>query len=168
VAADRKVGRGIDPTRSVHAHRANPSPSKLDRCLQTYAGALVAARRSHGNRGPRPGRVQKFGHTAELVRTAHVESTQQKTVVLVVRNLAIFNGAIIVLLVVYAHAVICRLVRLSPWFRHRNSGVDPSRAAGYVYARGGAGCKSPGTFGCASDTLVRCRRSGHSRRSLLG
>jgi len=45
----------------------------------------------------------KFGHTAELVRTAHVESTQQKTVVRVVRNLAIFNGAIIVLLVVYAH-----------------------------------------------------------------
>ena len=46
----------------------------------------------------------KFGHTAELVRTAYVESTQQKTVIRVVRNLAVFNGAIIVLLVVYAHA----------------------------------------------------------------
>jgi len=46
----------------------------------------------------------KFGHTAELVRVAHVESTQQKTVVRVVRNLAVFNGAIIVLLVAYAHA----------------------------------------------------------------
>lgn len=45
----------------------------------------------------------KFGHTAELVRTAHVESTQQKTVVRVVENLAIFNGVIIVLLVGYAH-----------------------------------------------------------------
>jgi len=71
--------------------------------LQTYAGALV--RRGEATAivtatGPHT----KFGRTAELVRTAHVESTQQKTVVRVVRNLALFNGVIIVLLVVYAHA----------------------------------------------------------------
>ena len=71
--------------------------------LQTYAGALV-------KRGEATATVTatgirtKFGHTAELVRTAHVESTQQKTVVRVVRNLAIFNGFIILLLVAYAHA----------------------------------------------------------------
>ena len=35
----------------------------------------------------------KFGRTAELVRTAHVESTQQKSVLRVVRNLAMLNGA---------------------------------------------------------------------------
>jgi len=70
--------------------------------LQTYAGALV--RRGEATAiVTETGARTKFGHTAELVRTAHVESTQQKTVVLVVRNLAIFNGAIIVLLVVYAH-----------------------------------------------------------------
>jgi len=69
--------------------------------LQTYAGALV--RRGEATAtvtatGPRT----NFGHTAELVRTAHVVSTQQKTVVSVVRNLAIFNGVLIALLVTYA------------------------------------------------------------------
>ena len=70
--------------------------------LQTYAGALVRRGEATGI-VTETGARTKFGHTAELVRTAHVESTQQKTVVRVVRNLAIFNGAIIVLLVVYAH-----------------------------------------------------------------
>lgn len=70
--------------------------------LQTYAGALVRRGEATGI-VTQTGARTKFGHTAELVRTAHVESTQQKTVVRVVRNLAIFNGAIIVLLVVYAH-----------------------------------------------------------------
>jgi H+-transporting ATPase len=71
--------------------------------LQTYAGALV--RRGEATAiVTATGARTKFGRTAELVRTAHVESTQQRTVVRVVRNLAIFNGAIIVLLVAYAHA----------------------------------------------------------------
>jgi H+-transporting ATPase len=71
--------------------------------LQTYAGALV--RRGEATAiVTATGASTKFGHTAELVRTAHVESTQQKTVVRVVRNLALFNGAIIVLLVAYAYA----------------------------------------------------------------
>jgi H+-transporting ATPase len=71
--------------------------------LQTYAGALV--RRGEATaRVTATGAHTKFGRTAELVRTAHVESTQQKTVVRVVRNLAIFNGVVIVSLVTYAHA----------------------------------------------------------------
>ena len=71
--------------------------------LKTYAGALV--RRGEATAiVTATGARTKFGHTAELVRTAHVESTQQKTVVRVVRNLAVFNGAMVVLLVVYAHA----------------------------------------------------------------
>jgi H+-transporting ATPase len=71
--------------------------------FETYAGALV--RRGEATAiVTATGAHTKFGHTAELVRTAHVESTQEKTVVRVVRNLAIFNGAIIVALVAYAHA----------------------------------------------------------------
>ena len=71
--------------------------------LQTYAGALV--RRGEATAVvTATGAHTKFGHTAELVRTAHVVSTQQKTVVQVVRNLAIFNGALICLLVMYALA----------------------------------------------------------------
>jgi H+-transporting ATPase len=70
---------------------------------QTYAGALV--RRGEATATvTATGARTKFGHTAELVRAAHVESTQQKTVMRVVRNLAMFNGAVIVLMLAYAHA----------------------------------------------------------------
>jgi H+-transporting ATPase len=68
----------------------------------TFAGALV-------RRGEAVAEVTatgvrtKFGRTAELVRTAHVVSSQQKAVVRVVRNLAIFNGSVITLLVAYAY-----------------------------------------------------------------
>ena len=72
--------------------------------LQTYAGALV--RRGEATAiVTATGARTRFGHTAELVRAAHVESTQQKTVMRVVRNLAIFNGVIIVLLVAYARTM---------------------------------------------------------------
>ena len=71
--------------------------------LKTYAGAQV--RRGEATAVvTATGARTKFGHTAELVRTAHAESTQQKTVMRVVRNLAIFNGLLIALLVAYALA----------------------------------------------------------------
>ena len=72
--------------------------------VQTYAGALV-------RRGEAVAQVTatgvrtKFGRTAELVRTAHVVSSQQKAVLRVVRNLALFNGALIVVLVAYGVAI---------------------------------------------------------------
>jgi H+-transporting ATPase len=69
--------------------------------LQTYAGALV--RRGEATAiVTATGARTKFGHTAELVRTAHAVSTQEKTVMRVVRNLAIFNGILIALLATYA------------------------------------------------------------------
>jgi H+-transporting ATPase len=71
--------------------------------FQTYAGALV--RRGEAvARVTATGTRTKFGRTAELVRTAHVVSSQQKAVLRVVRNLAMFNGALIVILVAYALA----------------------------------------------------------------
>ena len=45
----------------------------------------------------------KFGRSAELVRTAHVESTQQKAVLTIVRNLAIFNGLVILAMGAFAY-----------------------------------------------------------------
>jgi H+-transporting ATPase len=72
--------------------------------FETYAGALVRRGEAVAEvtaTGPRT----KFGRTAELVRTAHVESSQQKAVLRVVRNLAMFNGAIIVVLVGYARVL---------------------------------------------------------------
>jgi H+-transporting ATPase len=69
--------------------------------VQTYAGALV--RRGEAEAEVTATGVRtKFGRTAELVRTAHVVSTQQKAVLRVVRNLAAFNGVIIMLLVTYS------------------------------------------------------------------
>jgi len=68
---------------------------------ETYAGALI-------RRGEAVGEViatgirTKFGRTAELVRSAKVESSEQKAILRVVRNLALFNGAVTVLLTIYA------------------------------------------------------------------
>jgi H+-transporting ATPase len=68
---------------------------------QTYAGALVRRGEAVAEVTATGART-KFGRTAELVRTAHVVSSQQKAVLRVVRNLAGFNGVVIVLLVAYA------------------------------------------------------------------
>ena len=81
--------------------------------VQTYAGALV-------RRGEAVAEVTatgvrtKFGRTAELVRTAHVVSSQQKAVLRVVRNLAAFNGVVIVLLVTYASFLRMPLAEIIP------------------------------------------------------
>jgi H+-transporting ATPase len=79
-------------------------PVEVGPGTETYAGVLV-------RRGAAVAEVlatgvrTKFGHTAELVRTAYVVSTQQKAVFRVVRNLAGFNGAVTALLMVYAYVI---------------------------------------------------------------
>ena len=61
---------------------------------------FAAARLSPRLRRPEP--MQSSASSAELIRSAHVVSSQQKAVLRVVRNLAAFNGVIIVMLVGYA------------------------------------------------------------------
>jgi H+-transporting ATPase len=81
--------------------------------IQTYAGALALRGEAVAEvtaTGPRT----KFGRAAELVRTAHVVSTQQKAVLDVVRNLAICNGFITLLLVVYAVALKMPVAEIVP------------------------------------------------------
>jgi H+-transporting ATPase len=69
--------------------------------FETYAGALI-------RRGEAVAEIiatgtrTKFGRSAELIRTAHVESTEQKAIFRVVRNLALFNGGVTILLIAYA------------------------------------------------------------------
>jgi H+-transporting ATPase len=76
--------------------------------MDTFSGALV-------RRGEATARVTatgvrtKFGKTAELVRTAHSVSSQQRAVLKIVRNLAIFNGCVIFLMCMYA------LTHAMPW-----------------------------------------------------
>ena len=72
--------------------------------FETFAGALVRRGEAVAE-VTATGTRTKFGRTAELVRTAHVESSQQKAVLRVVRNLAMFNGVLIVALVGYAYAL---------------------------------------------------------------
>lgn len=72
--------------------------------VEAYAGGLV--RRGEAmSEVTTTGARTRFGRTAELVRTAHVVSTQQKTVVRVVGGLAAFNGVVILALVIYAHVL---------------------------------------------------------------
>jgi len=56
----------------------------------------------------------RFGRTAELVRTAHAVSSQQRTVLHVVRNLATFNGALIVVMLGYAYTLKMPLSEIVP------------------------------------------------------
>ncbi|MHB8348117.1 MAG: heavy metal translocating P-type ATPase [Acidiferrobacterales bacterium] len=72
--------------------------------VQTYAGALVRRGEAVAE-VTKTGARTKFGRTAELVRSAHVVSSQQKAVLRVVRNLALFNGVLIAMLVAYAYDI---------------------------------------------------------------
>ena len=81
--------------------------------VPTYAGALVRRGEAVGE-VTATGTHTKFGRTAELVRTAHVTSSEQKAVLRVVRNLALFNSIVIVLLVVYAYRLAMPLAEIIP------------------------------------------------------
>jgi H+-transporting ATPase len=72
--------------------------------LRTYAGALVRRGEAIAE-VTATGTRTKFGRTAELVGAAHVESSQQKAVLRVVGNLALFNGVIIGMLAAYAYVL---------------------------------------------------------------
>lgn len=69
-----------------------------------YAGSLVRRGEALAE-VTATGTRTRFGHTAELVRTAHGVSSQQATVLRIVRNLAIFNGLVVLAQVAYAAAI---------------------------------------------------------------
>src|SRR6202789_1139445 len=81
--------------------------------FETYAGALVRRGEAVAEVTATGART-KFGRTAELVRTAHVESSQEKAVFRVVRNLAACNGVIIVLMVGYAYLLKMAIADIIP------------------------------------------------------
>jgi len=81
--------------------------------VRTFAGALVRRGEAVAEVTATGART-KFGRTAELVRTAHVVSSQQTAVLRVVRNLAAFNGVVIVLLVSYAWFLRLPLAEIIP------------------------------------------------------
>lgn len=100
VAADARLTEGeVQIDQSMLTGESTPIEAGVG--AQTYASALV-------RRGEAVAEVTatgihtRFGQTAELVRTAHVVSSQQKAVLRVVRDLAMFNGVVIALLVACA------------------------------------------------------------------
>jgi len=76
-------------------------PAEAGPGFETYAGALIQ-RGEAVAQVTATGAATKFGRSAELIRTAHVESTEQKAIFRVVLNLAIFNGGVTLLLIGYA------------------------------------------------------------------
>src|SRR5471032_456485 len=76
-------------------------PIEAEAGSPAYSGALVrrgeavALVTATGSR-------TKFGRTAELVQEAKADSSEQKAILRVVRNLALFNGAVTILLAGYA------------------------------------------------------------------
>ena len=81
--------------------------------IDVYAGALVRRGEAMAQVTATGART-KFGRTAELVRTAMVESSQQKTVLHVVRNLVLFNGVVTVVLATYAFWLAMPLSEIAP------------------------------------------------------
>jgi len=80
---------------------------------ETYAGALVRRGEAVAE-VTATGTHTKFGRSAELIRTARVVSSQQKAVLLVVRNLSAFNGFVILILVGYAGYLKMPLTEIIP------------------------------------------------------
>jgi H+-transporting ATPase len=77
-------------------------PTEAGAGKDTYAGALVRRGEATAEVTATGGRT-KFGRTAELVRTARGVSSQQTAVLRIVRNLAIFNTGVILLIGTYAY-----------------------------------------------------------------
>ena len=100
VAADVRLVEGsVQIDQSMLTGESIPIEAGPD--FQTYAGAMIRRGEAVAE-VTATGTRTKFGRTAELVLKAHVVSSQQKAVLRVVRNLAMFNGALIVVLVAYA------------------------------------------------------------------
>ena len=137
VAADvRLTGGGILLDQSMLTGESIPIEAGMG--VQAYAGALVRRGEAVAEVTATGART-KFGRTAELVRTAHVTGSQQKAVLHVVRNLAVFNGIIIVVLVAYAHFLRLPLAEIIPMVLTAVLASIPGRTAGHLHVGLGAG-----------------------------
>jgi len=81
--------------------------------FETYAGALIRRGEAIAEILATGART-KFGRTAELIRNAHLESTEQQAIFRVVRNLALFNGGVTLLLIIYAVHLEMPLAQIAP------------------------------------------------------
>ena len=88
-------------------------PAEAGPGFETYAGALIQRGEAVAE-VTATGANTKFGRSAALIRNAHVESSEQKAIFRVVRNLAMFNGCVTLLLVAYAVMLHMPLMQIVP------------------------------------------------------
>jgi H+-transporting ATPase len=81
--------------------------------FEAYAGALIRRGEAVAEIVATGART-KFGRSAELIRTAHVESTEQKAIFRIVRNLALFNGGVTILLAALAVYLALPFAQIAP------------------------------------------------------
>jgi len=126
----------------------------------TYAGALV--RRGEATAlVTATGARTKFGRTAELVRTAHVVSTQQKAVLKIVRNLAIFNSAVILGMGAYAYTHAMAWSEMVPLLLTSILAAIPVA----LPSSGKAGCVADAAIGRGRSCVDRCLMLRQNRNS---
>lgn len=110
VAADVRIGEGaVQLDQSMLTGESMPVEAGAG--YEAFAGTLVRRGEAVAE-VTATGSQAKFGHTAELVRTAKVTSTQQKAVLRVVLYLAGVNGALALAQIVYASAIHLPLVEI--------------------------------------------------------
>jgi H+-transporting ATPase len=103
VAADVRISDG-DVLLDQSMLTGESIPIDAGAGAQAYAGALI--RRGEATaQVTATGEKTKFGRTADLIRGAHVVSSQQTAVFRVVRNLAVCNGILILCMLAYAYWV---------------------------------------------------------------
>jgi H+-transporting ATPase len=101
VAADVRISDG-DVLLDQSMLTGESIPIDAGAGTQAYAGALI--RRGEATaQVTATGEKTKFGRTADLIRGAHVVSSQQTAVFRVVRNLAVCNGSLILCMLAYAY-----------------------------------------------------------------
>lgn len=112
VPADARIGEGsVQLDQSMLTGESMPIEAEVD--YQIFAGALVCRGEAMAQ-VISTGASTKSGRTAELVRTAHVTSTQQKAVLRVVLYLGGINGALAILLIAYAWYIQLPLAEIIP------------------------------------------------------
>ena len=133
--------------------------------VETYAGALVRRGEAVAEVTATGART-KFGRTAELVRTAHVVSSQQKAVLRVVRNLAAVQRRHHRLPGGLCYVLGLPLARDHSPDADGGPGVDPRRAAGHLHPGLGARGARPGQAGRVADPALRRGRGGDDGRAV--
>ncbi len=141
-------------------------PTESGRCKVAYAGGI--ARRGEATAEvTATGKHTYFGRAAELVRTARVESSEQRAVLGVVRNLTIVNLAIIIGIVAYAHGIAMGTCSLHPTYPNRSVVGGAGSFAGHVHLGRHLGGKDTRAQRRAADPSLCIAKTAAASRIIL-